>query len=299
MYVGLKDSALEPSSAIRHCTELSKLLLQQQISSPILVLFTDGGPDHNNTFLSVQLGLIALFLQHDLNMLEAVRTAPYQLWKNPCERVHSILNLGLQATGVMWAVMEMKFEAAVSNCNSVKEVREAIKQTPCRVGGGIEGFYWACENLVAFCFQSSELEGKVCLSLYVSISALAGDILQCSARAWANNHSKWPLEGYPVQASSPISFHGALLLPKKVCLWGQEVWQIGLPYLQATSSTCRCFQGPAPSAWSSARHASRVQVFWGGLWHNYKLSSIDQAKAGVQGRLMESHSALVPKLPGN
>lgn len=26
--------------------------------------------------------------------------------------------------------MEMKFEAAVSNCNSVKEVREAIKQTP-------------------------------------------------------------------------------------------------------------------------------------------------------------------------
>lgn len=42
--------------------QLSKLLFQQQISSPILVLFTDGGPDHNNTFLSVQLGLIALFL---------------------------------------------------------------------------------------------------------------------------------------------------------------------------------------------------------------------------------------------
>ena len=67
--------------------------------------YTDGGPDHNNTFLSVKLGLIALFIQLDLDMLEAVRTAPYQSWKNSCERVHSVLNLWLQATGLTRTAM--------------------------------------------------------------------------------------------------------------------------------------------------------------------------------------------------
>lgn len=59
-------------------------------------------------------------------MLETVRTAPYQSWKNPSERVHSVLNLGLQATGLM---QTPKFESAVSNCNSVKDVRDVVKET--------------------------------------------------------------------------------------------------------------------------------------------------------------------------
>ena len=49
----------------------------------------------------------AIFITH-LDTLEAVRTAPYQSWKNPCERVNCILNLGLQATGLMRATMEEK-----------------------------------------------------------------------------------------------------------------------------------------------------------------------------------------------
>ena len=124
--IGLKDAALEPSSPLRHTTELSKVILERKIQSPILLLYTDGGPDHNVTFLSVQLGLIALFLQHDLDMLEAMRTAPYQSWKNPCERVNCILNLGLQAVGLMRTSMESKFENAISSCNSVKEIRSSL-----------------------------------------------------------------------------------------------------------------------------------------------------------------------------
>ena len=76
-----------------------------------------------------KLGLIALFLQHDLDMIEAVRTAPYHSWKNPCERVNCILNLGLQAVGLMRARMEEKFEYAISNCNSISEVHEAVRRT--------------------------------------------------------------------------------------------------------------------------------------------------------------------------
>ena len=42
------------------------------------VLITDGGPDHNNTFLSVQLGLISHFLHHNLDMIQDESTAPYR-----------------------------------------------------------------------------------------------------------------------------------------------------------------------------------------------------------------------------
>ena len=92
VFVGIKDAALV--SPVRHSTELSNLLREQQVGNPIVLIYTHGGPDLNNTFLSVKLGLIALFLHHNLDMIEAVRTAPYQLWKNPCERVNCILNLG-------------------------------------------------------------------------------------------------------------------------------------------------------------------------------------------------------------
>ena len=127
---GLKDAATEPSSPMRHSTELSKLFKEREIQSPIVVLYTDGGPDHNTTFLSVQLGLISLFLHHNLDMIEAVRTAPYHSWKNPCERVNCVLNLDLQAVGLMRASMEEKFEKAISSCGSVQEIRAEFKHYP-------------------------------------------------------------------------------------------------------------------------------------------------------------------------
>ena len=125
VFVGIKDAMLEASSPLRHSTELSKLLREQQLNNPIVLIYTDGGPDHNNTFLSVKLGLIALFLHHDLDMIEAVRTAPYQSWKNPCERVNCILNLGLQAVGLMRARMEEKFKVPLpAATQSVKYVKQ-------------------------------------------------------------------------------------------------------------------------------------------------------------------------------
>ena len=62
----------------------------------ILMVYTDGGPDHRVNFLSVQLWYIAIFLARDLDCLIAVRTPPYNSWKNPAERVMSELNLVLQ-----------------------------------------------------------------------------------------------------------------------------------------------------------------------------------------------------------
>ena len=60
-------------------------------------MYTDGGPDHRLTYVSVQIALIALFLELDLDFLCAVRTPPHNSWKNPAER---IMNLALQGVGI-------------------------------------------------------------------------------------------------------------------------------------------------------------------------------------------------------
>ena len=93
---GLKDSTFEHSNPIRHATELKQILVSRDSSTePILVLYTDGGPDHRLTYVSVQLSLLASFIQLDLDFLCAIRTPPHNSWKNPAERIMSILNLVL------------------------------------------------------------------------------------------------------------------------------------------------------------------------------------------------------------
>lgn len=85
----------QASSPLRHAAELSNTLLFEKGNRSVVLLYTDGGPDHRLTYLSVQLTLIALWLKHDLDAVIAVRTPPGHSWKNPAERIMSILNLGI------------------------------------------------------------------------------------------------------------------------------------------------------------------------------------------------------------
>ena len=71
--------------------------------------------------MSVQLSLIALFLNLNLKFLVAYRTAPNHSWKNPVERIMSLLNIGLQCVGLMRVKMSDKFESVVQNCNNCIE----------------------------------------------------------------------------------------------------------------------------------------------------------------------------------
>ena len=50
--------------------------------------YTDEGPDHRVTYLSVQVSLIALFLKLDLDFLCAARTAPCHSWRSGMNHVH-------------------------------------------------------------------------------------------------------------------------------------------------------------------------------------------------------------------
>ena len=110
VYVGFKDAVFKPSSPIRHATELHNLLVTEMGTKSILLLNSDGGPDHRLTYVSVQLSLIALFWNLNLDMLIACRTAPSHSWRNPVERIMSIINLGLQCIGIMRSKLSDEFE---------------------------------------------------------------------------------------------------------------------------------------------------------------------------------------------
>ena len=75
--VSLKEASLEPSTPLRHATELKKILTNHSNPiKPILCIYSDGGPDHRLMYLAVKVSLILLFLALDLDYLLASRTAP-------------------------------------------------------------------------------------------------------------------------------------------------------------------------------------------------------------------------------
>ncbi|CAB3989013.1 Hypothetical predicted protein [Paramuricea clavata] len=85
---------------------------------PILLIYTDDGPDHRSTYMSVKLSMIALFIELDLDELVALQTAPSNSWANPVECIMSIVNIGLQGIGIM--------RKKGTKANNMKEVRAKL-----------------------------------------------------------------------------------------------------------------------------------------------------------------------------
>lgn len=137
-FVTTKDKVFQPSSPLRHSTELTTVL--SSLDEPgegtasddleqksILLIFTDGGPDHRVTFETVKLSLLSLFMELDLDMLVALRTAPHNSWQNPAERVMSVLNLALQHVALQREPMPEAFEAKMKNKSSMAAVRNTAE----------------------------------------------------------------------------------------------------------------------------------------------------------------------------
>ena len=125
----LKEGTFEPSSPMRHMAELCSILDGQHRDKKALLVYTDGGPDHRVTYLSVQVSLIAIFLKLDLDFLCAAQTAPCHSWRNPVERIMSTLNLGLQCIGLMREKMDDDFETEAQKCN-LKDLRAVASRKP-------------------------------------------------------------------------------------------------------------------------------------------------------------------------
>lgn len=131
VHVTLKEGAFEPSSPIRHSAELANFITSHSVvDKPILCLYSDGGPDHRLTYLSVKVALISLYLFHDLDYLIAARTAPQHSWRNPVERVMSTLNLGLQCVGLARHAGDEHFESEAKDCNTMKDLRKKAEKRP-------------------------------------------------------------------------------------------------------------------------------------------------------------------------
>lgn len=127
VYVGVKDAVFQPSSPLQHMCELSSVINRYFGNSipPILHLYTDGGPDHHLTYISVQLSLISLYLKHDFDLLCAARTAPCHSWRNSVEHVMLTLNIALQCVGLMRKEMPEDYEKAISSCGNMGQLRSA------------------------------------------------------------------------------------------------------------------------------------------------------------------------------
>ena len=125
VYIGLKDSVFKPSSPLRHATELCSLLVTRMGDKSILFLFTDGGPDYRLTYMSVQLSLIALLLNLNFDFLCACRTPTYHSWKNPVERIMSIVNIGVLCVGIMRQEGSKVVEAAIKTSDNLSQLRKS------------------------------------------------------------------------------------------------------------------------------------------------------------------------------
>ena len=130
--VMLKDAVFQPSSAVHHAAELVKILKAGRVNTilkPILLLCSDGGPDHRVTYVSVQVAFICIFRYLQLDFLVAARTAPMQSYRNPIERCMSLLNIGLQSVGLMRSSMTADLEKLLSSNNNMSDIGETARRT--------------------------------------------------------------------------------------------------------------------------------------------------------------------------
>ena len=78
--IGIKISATDPSTALRNAAEVVNVLIEKfdtkEAVPLVLIFYTNGGPEHRTTFLSVKIAMICLQKYLDLDQVLAVRTAP-------------------------------------------------------------------------------------------------------------------------------------------------------------------------------------------------------------------------------
>jgi len=92
--------------------------------------YTDGGVDHRNTLECVKCASICLFRELNLDMLVLGRCAPGHSWRNPTDRVMSILNLGLQNCSLERVLLDEAKKKLLKKCNSMSEIREKAVKEP-------------------------------------------------------------------------------------------------------------------------------------------------------------------------
>ena len=131
IFVTLKDATFDASNVFDHCAQLIDTLCNKGLTPTVLVLQTDGGPDHSLTRVATKFAMIAVFKDLDLDHLVILRGAPNGSARNKIERAMSVLNLPLAHMAVRrqdmskWAELELK---SASSMKAVRDIGEKLNE---------------------------------------------------------------------------------------------------------------------------------------------------------------------------
>jgi hypothetical protein len=174
--VTVKDAIFQASTPIRHAAELLAInKTAERKPEAFVIAFTDGGPDHNISFLNVMISWLAYFIKSGCDSLVVGRTAPTQSWTNPAERVMSILNLALSNCALAREAMDDEFEKNMKKCNSMTSVRKLADKdnAAMRVAEG--------DNPTAAVVAGASVTVDVALDVVESVVAVANSVDATSA----------------------------------------------------------------------------------------------------------------------
>ena len=122
-YTYEKIAATEPSSALRNAVRIEYISPQQYRGKenipPILLIYTDGGPEHGTNFTSVKIAIIVLHQSINTDLTIVLCTTPGHFFKNSAKRVNCILNLELYSMGVMKKIC--------IKCQAFKKIASVLK----------------------------------------------------------------------------------------------------------------------------------------------------------------------------
>ena len=113
---------------MRNAAEIEAVLVNlygtKEAIPPIVLIYTDGGPEHRSNYLSVKLALIALQKNLNADTVCAVRTALDHSYRNPVEKINCLLNIALYGVGMMRQTVhkDPRFEKKIANCSNVGDV---------------------------------------------------------------------------------------------------------------------------------------------------------------------------------
>ena len=83
----IKIIATEPSSAMRNAAELKETLQKKygsvELIPPIIILYTDGGPEHRTNFFSVKIAITVLYHSLNADMILQESTGESKLYPKP------------------------------------------------------------------------------------------------------------------------------------------------------------------------------------------------------------------------
>ena len=124
LFYTLRDAIFDQSTVFDHTAQLIDCLRRLDKQLFVLVLQTDGGPDHSIKFANTRNAMVALFVKLDLDHLVVLRGAPNGSAYNKIERAMSPANAALASVSTKRGVMPDWAERLMKNCGTMADVRK-------------------------------------------------------------------------------------------------------------------------------------------------------------------------------